>query len=96
MEQLTINWMEKEFLPFLNFYSTDIITEESERIHRSRMLNMAMILGNIFKNKVTLVIHSEEGVCKVSTTVWGITDDRVILKGSISIPIRSILDVSIL
>jgi hypothetical protein len=95
MEGLTINPVEKEFVPFLTFFENDVLDKQIEKIHRSQLLHMAMILGNCFKNKVTIVFKSLEGINKVSATIWASTDESVVLKGGTTIPIKSIMDVRI-
>jgi hypothetical protein len=96
MRELSINNMiEKEFVPFLTFEGDDVISEEPLKIQRTILLYTAMLLGNCFKDKVTIVFKSQEGMNEVKTTVWAATDDNVVLKGGAMIPVKSIIDVKI-
>ena len=95
MGQLSINLIEKEFVPFLTFQNEEILHDEGLKIQRTILLNTAMLLGNCFKDKVTIVFKSNEGINEVKTTVWATTDDNVVLKGGAILPINSIMDVRI-
>jgi hypothetical protein len=96
MRELSINNMiEKEFVPFLTFESGDVLRDESMKIQRTILLHTAMLLGNCFKDKVTIVFKSQEGINSVKTTVWAATDNNVVLKGGTMLPVKSILDVKI-
>lgn len=95
MGQLSINMIEKEFVPFLTFENKEVLSEESEKIQRTILLHTAMLLGNCFKEKVTITFKTLEGINEVKTTVWATTDDSIILKGGALIPVKSIIDVKI-
>lgn len=95
MSELSIKMIEKEFIPFLRFETKEVLAEESEKIQRTILLHTAMLLGNCFKEKVTITFKSEEGINEVKTTVWAATDDSIVLKGGAVIPVKSILDVKI-
>ncbi len=96
MRELSVNNMiEKEFIPFLTFESEDVISEESQKIQRTILLHTAMLLGNCFKDKVTIVFKTQEGINEVKTTVWAATEESIVLKGGAMIPVKSIVDVKI-
>lgn len=84
----------KEQLPGLvSLNSEDVLKTEQEQKYRARMLYMAMILGNGYKNKVKITFESIDGPKKVDTTVWATTDTSVLLKGGISLPVCTIYSV---
>lgn len=56
-------------------------------------LNYAARLGNEFKGKSSITFETTQGPCSVSTTVWSVTDRFLQLKGGLSIPLNSIIDV---
>jgi hypothetical protein len=58
-------------------------------------LKKAMVLGNSYKSKCTLVIEDSEGLKNVETTIWMADELHIVLKGGIVIPISSIRDVLI-
>jgi hypothetical protein len=95
MDGLSINPVEREYVPFMTFTDEDVLEKQSEKIQRNQLLHMAMILGNCFKHKVTILFKTMEGINKLNTTVWATTSDSVVLKGGVTIPIRSILSVCI-
>jgi hypothetical protein len=95
MQQFTINAIEKEFIPFLTLNNEEVLFEDGQKLQRTILLNTAMLLGNCFKDKVTLVFQSEEGIYAVKTTVWAVTEQAVILKGGVVLPISSVVDVKI-
>ncbi len=56
-------------------------------------LERALKLGNLEHNKIKIVFEDTDGVKQVETTVWGVTDKRVILKQGIMIPIHRIYEI---
>ncbi len=56
-------------------------------------LQYAMRLGNEFKGKTTITFETKQGPKTVSTTVWSVMDNFLQLKGGMTIPLRSIIDV---
>jgi hypothetical protein len=81
----------KEHLHLLKFSSEDVATSEIDRRRRSTSLIRAMRLGNLFKNKVSIYFRdSLDRLIYVRTTIWGVTQQNVILKKGTLIPIHSI------
>jgi hypothetical protein len=56
-------------------------------------LSYAVRLGNEFKGKTTVTFETSEGSRTVQTTVWSLTDNYIVLKGGITIPLNSITEV---
>lgn len=56
-------------------------------------LSYAVRLGNEFKGKTTVTFETTEGSRTVQTTVWSLTDNYIVLKGGITIPLHSITEV---
>lgn len=56
-------------------------------------LERALALGNLEKTKVRIFFEDTDGMKMVETTIWSLTDDRVILKGNVGIPLRRIWQV---
>lgn len=56
-------------------------------------LNYAVRLGNEFKGKTTVTFETTEGSRTVQTTVWSLTENYIVLKGGITIPLNSITEV---
>jgi hypothetical protein len=95
MGQLAINLIEKERIPELHFNKQEVLTNDQDKRDRGRLLHMAMLLGNGYKNKVKIIFNSITGTSSVETTIWATTDQNVILKGGIFIPICCIMQVVI-
>ncbi len=90
----TYQLIQKEEVPGLEFPSTDIL-ESAEDINERRIsLERALSLGNLDHVKVRIIFSDTKGAKAVETTVWGLTDKRVILKGGAVIPIHRVLSIS--
>ena len=86
--------IEKENISGLKFPDTDVLTSKEEIKSRVSNLERALKLGNLEHNKIKIVFEDSEGIKQVNTTVWGVTDKRVILKQGIVIPIHRIHEVN--
>jgi len=51
-------------------------------------------LGNEFKGKTLVTFETSTGPKSVQTTIWSVTDNHLLLKGGVDIPLKSIIDVS--
>lgn len=91
-----IQIIEKEDIPNLKFPSEHISSSEEEKQTLQQQLQRATTLVNLSKHKVSIVFSDSEGVKKVITTIWAITEKMVILKKSTSIPIHRIHSVELL
>jgi hypothetical protein len=80
----------KETVASLKFPDAEVLQNADEIKKRRAELERALSLGNIEHGKVKIVFEDDDGYKQVETTVWGLTDKRVILKGSIHIPIQRI------
>lgn len=85
--------IEKENIRGLKFPENDVLLSKDEIKIRNADLERAMKLGNLEHNKIKIVFEDSEGVKQVETTVWGVTDKRVILKQGILIPIHRIHEI---
>jgi hypothetical protein len=79
VERLPIS-IPKEQVNALRFPKVEVLRQSEDVYRRRADLERAVMLGNVEKNKVRIVFE-------VETTIWSITDDRVILKGDGSIPV---------
>jgi uncharacterized protein (UPF0248 family) len=84
----------KENVGQMKFYKEDVLKEMSSRKIRMYDLEKALSLGNLYRQKVTIVYALRNGdLQQVQTTVWSVGEQYVILKGGITIPVHSILKV---
>ena len=86
--------VDKENIQFLKFPKEDVLTRIEDRKNRRIELQRAMSLGNLLRSKVRIIFQDDVGPKKVETTIWGITDEAVILKQSTIIPMERILCVA--
>ena len=86
-------YVAKENISQLTFPKEDILTDQIQRIERQKRVERAMTLGNSSKSKVRIVFEDSEGIKTVETTVWGVTDNNIILKKTTIIPIRRIHEI---
>lgn len=91
-----IQLIEKEKVSDLFFPKGEVL--DNPNLIRERMfaLHRATSLGNIHQRKVNLVFEDKEGLKRVKTTIWAISDRKVILKEGRSIPVPRVHSVSIL
>jgi hypothetical protein len=81
----------KEELHSIAFGEQDVLRTEEERSDRRWQLNRAVILGNLYRNKVKLTFKNSAGYTQeVETTLWSVTEEYVVLKGGRYIPIKAI------
>ena len=82
--------IEKETIPLLSFPKVDVLENDQARGLRISEIERAMRLGNGSKHKVKIVFEDAEGIKTVHTTVWGVTQNRIVLKRGDSIPVHRI------
>jgi hypothetical protein len=85
--------IEKENIRGLKFPANDVLASKDEIKIRYSNLERALKLGNLEHNKIKIVFEDADGLKQVETTVWGVTDKRVILKHGILIPIHRIYEI---
>lgn len=87
----TIAPAEKELLRNMKFPAYDVLFDFAQRIKRGIDLQKGMILGNAERGKVIIRFYVQDGTAKeIETTIWGVTDEFVLLKGDLTLPVRAI------
>jgi hypothetical protein len=87
--------IEKENIENLKFPSGEVLTDKESIAERERELNRALTLGNLEHTKIKIYFEDEHSCKLVETTVWGLTDKRVILKQGVVIPINRVHRISL-
>lgn len=87
--------IEKEKVAELLFPAEEVLKSPDQISERYGLLKRALTLGNLEKSKVRIYFRDDVNSKYVETTVWGLTDKRVILKHGNVIPIHRIYKVSI-
>ena len=82
--------IEKEKIENLRFPAKDVLTDVVEIAKRRADLERALSLGNLEHTKIRIFFEDDSSCKVVETTVWGVTDKRVILKQGIVIPINRV------
>jgi hypothetical protein len=82
--------IDKELIASLNFPKSDVLEDKEDILGRRNDLDRALSLGNL--EHVKIKIYFEDDVSKrlVETTIWGVTEERVILKQGVVIPVKRI------
>jgi hypothetical protein len=90
----TIELIEKEQIPNLNFSKKEVLATSEERTMRLNELFRSQTLGNLHQSKVKLTFEADnEQLYQVETTIWAVGNSFVSLKAGINIPIHCILKV---
>ncbi len=97
---MTVNFrdvpvVEKEIINQLSFPPLEVLENRESIKERLFALHRATSLGNLSKHKVTIVFEDSESLKKVCTTIWAMTDRKILLKAGRSIPISRIHSVII-
>ena len=82
--------IEKEKIQLLSFPNVEVLSSDEEIKQRFVDLNRALYLGNLEHSKIKIYFEDNQSKKVVETTVWALTDHRVILKKGFTIPIHRI------
>lgn len=95
MTTSTYELIEKEGIENLKFPSIEVLSDIEQITDRRRELDRALSLGNLEHSKIKIYFEDDNSKKVVETTVWGVTDKRVILKQGLVIPIHRVHSVKI-
>jgi hypothetical protein len=87
--------IEKEKIENLRFPAEEVLTDKNGISQRQSDLERALSLGNLEHSKIKIYFEDDQSRKVVETTVWGVTDKRVILKQGVVIPINRVHSVSL-
>lgn len=87
--------IQKEIIGTLHFPKQEVLFSNADIVKREKELRRAIVLGNVHNVNVKIDFEDIEGLKKVETTIWGVTDKSVILKTNVSIPIHRIVRINI-
>lgn len=83
----------KEAIATLLFPKEEVLTDKDDIKQRQADLERALTLGNVEHGKIKIYFVDDKTSYVVDTTIWGITDQRIILKQGVVLPINRILRV---
>jgi hypothetical protein len=82
--------IDKELIASLSFKEEIKIKQHPEL---QKQIEDALLLGNAFRSKVSIIFHDDSGLKRVDTTIWAVGTKFICLKGGIWIPIHRIVEV---
>ena len=82
--------IDKELIASLNFPKSDVLEDKEDISGRKNDLDRALSLGNLEHVKIKIYFEDDISKKMVETTIWGVTDSRVILKQGVVIPVNRI------
>lgn len=85
--------IDKEAVGGLSFPDADVLHDKDAVSARYSDLQRALSLGNLEHSKIKIYFEDDTSSKVVDTTVWGLTDKRVILKQGAVIPIQRVYKV---
>ena len=88
------NEIAKEDVGRLRFPNEDVLSSENDRKLRRSALERAMTLGNLERIKFKVYFEDLQTKFFVDTTIWGVTDEAVILKQGLIIPSKRIISIT--
>ena len=91
----TFETIDKENIENLKFPKEEVLFDEEAITERQTALDRALSLGNLEHSKIKIYFEDDQSKKLVETTVWGVTDKRVILKQGVVIPINRVHKISI-
>ncbi|HVA98255.1 MAG TPA: hypothetical protein VNG53_05115 [Bacteroidia bacterium] len=87
--------IEKEKISELKFNQREVLPSADSVKHRWHELQRAAKLGNMEHGKIKIIFEDVSGLKEVETTIWAVTDNRIVLKKGVIIPIHCIHEVKI-
>lgn len=86
----TFETIEKENIQVLKFPHDEVLQDKEAIQQRNNDLNRAQALGNLEHSKIKIFFEDNHSKKVVETTVWAVTDNSVVLKKGVEIPINRI------
>ena len=91
----TFALVEKEAIADLHFPTTEVLKSEKEAGALKVELERAIALGNLEHHKVKIYFEDDKKKRVVNTTIWAVTDNAIVLKQNVVIPIKRIYKLEI-
>ena len=85
-----VQLIEKEEVHLLHFPIDEILITKEELSMRKMSIDRSISLGNLERHKVTIFFSDNQGLKKVNTTIWAVTDKAIVLKQNTIVPIHRI------
>jgi len=88
--EATFDLIDKEVIPTLNVPKDEVLGDKEAISSRKNDLDRALSLGNLEHVKIKIYFEDDASKKMVETTIWGVTEERVILKQGVIIPVNRI------
>ncbi len=88
--EASFDLIDKEVIPLLNFPKVEVLDDKEAILSRKNDLDRALSLGNLEHVKIKIYFEDDASKKMVETTIWGVTEERVILKQGVVIPVNRI------
>jgi hypothetical protein len=85
--------IDKDTVKDLRFPQTEVLETPQELAKRKNDLTRALTLGNVHHNKVRIIFSDTDGSKMIETTIWAVTELRIVLKSGMVIPINRIHEI---
>lgn len=85
----------KEEILNLRFPTKEVLGSIEEIKQRKMDARKGLLMGNSEKLKVRITFEDSQSIKQVHTTIWGLTEEHVILKRGIAIPLNCIYKVDL-
>lgn len=95
MQTNAITKVDKSQLLNRNFNKKPELTVHVDRKNIDHKLQRALKLGNLHKTSVNLRFISDRELLQTEATIWAVTENYVMLKGGVMIPVECIIDVDV-
>ena len=82
--------IQKEEVDKLYFPTNDVLDDSAKRMMRKVDIIQAMRLGNIERYKIKIIFEDTKSIKMVHTTIWAVTEKKIVLKRGVVIPVHRI------
>jgi hypothetical protein len=95
MDFFTIESINKEQIPELECSPTEVLTCHEEIEVRKASIDRAAYLSKSFYLKARIIFDTSKGTKEVLTTIWAATDNFIVMKGGVTLPVHCVRGISV-
>lgn len=88
--------VKKEQVPLLHFPNDPVLLDAAHHEALEQKVRHALALGNNEHSKCRILFKDDHGLKFVDTTVWSFDGEHIVLKASVTVPFRRVIDVQVL
>jgi len=83
----------KEQIPFCFLSKEDVLENDHQRKRRKDQLQKAAHHNRLFHTRAKIIFDTIDETKEVNANIWEVTDNHVMLKGGINIPVNCVREV---